>query len=191
MEANGMRCNKKITITVLLVPTLFLSGCSSEQKPVQSVAPPHLVEMQQRDALEKRFQESAPQNPTIVESALELSEKYARLSDEAAVLRRQSQILVDKNKQLNSQIATLEAQLQQTQKELTEANDLLIEMRIDLNNWKSNILGFREEMREAQTTQLQALLSILKILGGKVSVESAKNENKGTAVTSLAKANQP
>jgi len=53
----------------------------------------------------------------------------------------------------------------------------MIEMRIELNNWKTNILGFREEMRDADTAQLQALLRILNILGGEIKAESAQHEN--------------
>lgn len=187
-----MRSNKKTIITVLLLmPTLLLSGCSSQQKPVQSVIPPHLIEMQQNDSVAKRFQESIPQIPTAVESAIELSEKYARLSEEAAVLRQQNQSIMAKNQQFNNQIVALEAQLQQAQKELTEANDLLIEMRIELNSWKSNILGFREEMREAQTTQLEALFKILRLLGGQVAVGSANSGNVGSAVASLSHPDRP
>ena len=188
METNAMEnIKKKIILAVLLTLKLWLTGCTLNQKPTQATLPPHLADILQSNSVAKRFQESAPQNPTVVESALELSEKYARLSDEAALFRQQNQSLIGKNNQLNTQIAALEAQLQQTQKELSEANDLLIEMRIELNNWKNNILGFREEMREAQTTQLEALLNILKILGGQVIVESANDGNVGSAVASVTK----
>jgi hypothetical protein len=39
-------------------------------------------------------------------------------------------------------------------------------------------------MRDADTTQLQALLRILKILGGEVKTESAQNENAGSVSVS-------
>ncbi|MFC1633487.1 hypothetical protein ACFL5Z_01485 [Planctomycetota bacterium] len=178
-------------MTVLFVPILFLSGCSSEQKPVQSVVPPHLVEMQQGNAVAKRFQGSNSQTPSAVESAIELSEKYATLSEDAAALRHQNESIMTKNQQLNDQIVELEAQLKQAQKELNEANDLLIEMRIELNSWKSNILGFREEIREAQTAQLEALFKILRFLGGEIVVEAENSGNVGSAVNSLSYSNQP
>jgi hypothetical protein len=113
----------------------------------------------------------------MVESAMELSKKYAELSQEATVLRQKNQDFAAKNYQLKDQVVVLEAQLQQAQKELTEANELLIEMRIELNNWKTDVLGFRGEMREAEKAQLQALLKILEVLGGEVQVESAQNTN--------------
>ena len=70
--------------------------------------------------------------------------------------------------------------MQQTQKELTEANDLLIKMRIELNTWKMDVLSFRDEMRQAEEAELEALLKILRLLGGQVTIESAQSENEGS-----------
>jgi chromosome segregation ATPase len=176
---------------VSLTATLLLSGCVSQEKPVQSPVAPHLLEMQQSDAIAKRFQESNSQSPSAVESAIELSERYAKLSEDAAALRQQNQSIMAKNQQLNDQIVELDAQLKQAQKELNEANELLIEMRIELNSWKSNILGFQDEMRNAQTAQLEALFKILTLLGGQVTVESANSERVGAGVASLSHPDQP
>ncbi len=63
--------------------------------------------------------------------------------------REENKRLTADNEALLQQIAALEAKLKQTQKELGEANELLIEMLTELNTWKSNILGFRGEMRDA------------------------------------------
>jgi hypothetical protein len=41
-----------------------------------------------------------------------------------------------------------------------------------------DVLGFRNEIRQAETAQLEALLKILRVLGGEVTVESASSENK-------------
>jgi len=114
----------------------------------------------------KRFQDSAMEGRTAVESAIELSEKYAKLSDLSVTLRQENQRLTSENENLRQQVTALDAKLKQTQKELTEANDLLIEMLTELNHWKSNILGFRGEMRDAASAQLEALLKVLEILGG-------------------------
>ena len=168
-----MQVNKKImllSITSLLIS--LPSGCtvtkepgkltlqtSSVQHPQQNTKPP-------TGSVVKRFQEPASQGPTTVESAIELSEKYAKLSKQVVLLQQKKQDLITENHHIKQQLTTCESQLQQTQKELAEANDLLIEMRIELNNWKTNILSFRDEMRDADTAQLQALLKILNILGG-------------------------
>jgi len=132
----------------------------------------------------KRFQEPRRQGPTAVDSAIELSQKYAKLSEEAAVLQQEKQDLITANRLLEQNNSALKAQLQQTQKELTEANDLMIEMRIELNNWRTDILGFRDEMRDADSAQLQALLRILKILGGEIKTESVQSEKAGSDAVS-------
>lgn len=174
-----MKSNQKTNFLIILFVSIFLpSGCTVTKEPGKiSVQPGSIQPPQQNvkplpsDSVAKRFQESSPQGSTVVESAMELSGKYAKLSEESAVLRQQNQDLITKNQQLKDQLVALEAQLQQTQKELTEANDVLIKMRIELNNWKTDILGFRDEMRDAETEQLKALIKILKILGGEAKAE--------------------
>jgi chromosome segregation ATPase len=197
-----MQTNKKtILLMILLVPIFLLSNCVSVQElpkvavrsdPTARLSSPK-SEKQQDASVAKRFQESASQiqNPTVVESAMELSKKHAKLSEEAAVLRQQNKDLIVQKRQLEDQLVALEAQLQQTQKELTEANDLLISMRIELNNWKVDILGFRDEMRDAETAQLEALLKILKVLGGEVKTKSAQGQDSSSnTVASLSKPEQ-
>jgi len=172
-----MEIEKKTTpLLTLLLSAFLLSGCSVPQERAQVVLPDS-TEGRQSGSVAKRFQESAPQGPTAVESAIGLSEKYAKLSEEASVLRRETQDFTTKNQQLKEQVTNLEAQLQQTQKELGEANDLLIKMRIELNNWKIDVLGFRDEMRDAEKAQLEALLKILKVLGGEVAAEPAQQKD--------------
>jgi chromosome segregation ATPase len=106
-----------------------------------------------------------------------LSQKYAKLSEQHDTLRQQKNQLDTQNRSLSEQVTDLEAKLQQTQKELNEANDLLIEMRIELNNWKTNILGFRDEMRDAEKEQLNALIRILTVLGGEIEPQSELAQN--------------
>lgn len=184
-----MQTNKKIFILAMLsIPIFLLSGCSSSQKPSELAVEPIPVERRQNDAVAKRFQQPDPEGSTVVESAMKLSGEYARLTQEAAVLRQQNQDFIAKNRQLEEQTISLDAQLQQTQKELNEANSLLIEMRIELNNWKTDILGFRNEMRNAETAQLETLLRILKVLGGQVAEEPAEVKDTmsvGSAATSM------
>ena len=190
-----MRSDKKIIMLAVLFTLVFLlSGCSSSQQPTDFAAEYVPVERQQDDSIAKRFQEPDPEGPTVVESAMKLSGEYARLTREAAVLRRQNEDFIAKNRQLNEQVVSVDAQLKQAQKELAEANSLLIDMRIELNNWKADILGFRNEMRNAETAQLETLLRILQVLGGQVATESARAKNTGTvgsAIASLNKSDRP
>jgi outer membrane murein-binding lipoprotein Lpp len=189
-----MRTNTKTILLLAFVAQtlLVVAGCSADRRPNEvAVRPDDPLQKYWNEIVAKRFEEADSQGSTAVESAIELSEKYADLSEEAAALRQQNQDLMAKNQQLKEQTAALDVQIRQAQKELAEANDLLIEMRIELNNWKSNILGFRDEMRDAETAQLEALLKILKVLGGQVPTEMAQAANVGSAVASLNKPDQP
>ncbi len=193
-----MQVNRKTIILLILSLLMFLMpGCvepkgqvgvvTQSESAVRPSSEPQIRQLQ----IAKRFQEPAAQGQTAVESAVQLSEKYAEIYEEAIALREKNQNLIDENSQLKERIGVLEADLKKTQKELTEANDLLIEMRIELNNWKMDVIGFRDEIRQAESAQLEALLKILKILGGEVTVESAPSEDKGsTAVSSVESAQQ-
>ena len=177
-----MQVNKRTMF--FLIPSLLvflLSGCLLPQKSAEVVSLSDFTERRSSNSVAKRFQESAPQGPTAVESAIELAKKHAELSEEMVVLRQKNQGLIAENSRFKERLVTLEPKLQQTQKELAEANDLLIEMRIELNNWKTDILGFRDEMRGAEKTQLEALLKILNVLGGEVKTESAKQGQSGSS----------
>jgi len=165
---------KILALTACLFGSL-LFGCSPPQQQVQIDQTRDLIDTRRNGLIAKRFQEP-DQSPTPIESAVELSEKYAALSKRAAELQKKNNDFAEENTAMKKQIATLQHELDQAQKELTEANDLLIEMHIELNNWKSSILGFRGEMREAEKAQLEALLKILKILGAEVSPEPAQAE---------------
>jgi DNA anti-recombination protein RmuC len=143
------------------IVTLILGGCTS------APSQPAAVATGTEDMSATRRFSDAGGGRTTVESAIELSEKYAKLSDQAMTLREENQRLASENQDLRQQMTSLDAKLKQTQKELNEANALLIEMLTELNNWKSNILGFRAEMREAAKAQLEAMLKVLEILGGK------------------------
>lgn len=172
------------TETILFVPIALLvligSGCSSEMQKKRPDATTPETQDRSSAAVAQRFQDSPAESRTAVESAIELSEKYARLSDETAELREKNQQLEADNQHLLQQIETLEAKLKQTQKELGEANDLLIEMLTELNNWKSNILGFRGEMREAAKAQLEAMLKVLEILGGETEAGALQQRHAAT-----------
>jgi len=187
-----MQSSKKtILLLISLMPISLLLSCLPAQKPPKLAVRSGSTEKQQSTSVAKRFQESTPQNSTVVESAMELSKKHAKLSEEAAVLRQENRDLTNRNQELEDRVIALKVQLQQTQKELSEANDLLITMRIELNNWKTDILGFRDEIRDAETAQLEALIKILKVLGGEVKTKSAQSEDtSSTTVAPLSKPDQ-
>lgn len=181
---------KNMFFLILHVSIFLLAGCTVRQEPFEVVLKHGSTKQPKNNSMSKRFQESDSKSQTAVESAIELSEKYTKLSDKLTVLRQKNQDLVAENNRAKDQLAVLEPELKQTKKELDEANDLLIEMRIELNNWKTNILGFRDEIRSAETEQLVALVKILEILGGEVKAESIQDANSAAILPNVSKLSQ-
>jgi len=120
---------------------------------------------------------------TAVDSAIELSDRYAKLSDEASGLRLQNQNLETENLRLKTDLKAVQDRLGKAQKELNEVNDLLVEMRVELNNWKTDVLGFRGEMREAEKAQLEALVKILTMLGAEIKTDSPDSPEQDKTVS--------
>jgi outer membrane murein-binding lipoprotein Lpp len=162
-----MSAKRKIGFFLILSATLMLAGCPSVQKTDKAPLKPNAAR-QQDDTMSKRFQETSSGSQSAVDSAIKLAQEHAVLSEKMTVMQQKNQELSAQNVQLKEKVASLEPELIRTKKELADTNDLLIEMRIELNNWKENVLGFREEMREADKVQLKTLLKILEILGGEV-----------------------
>jgi regulator of replication initiation timing len=172
-----MRHYKKIIQWgILSGVSVVVAGCmgvggpfNRDPKPVEPV--------QQTDAAAlKRFQDTNTESASAVDTAIELSKKYAALSEEMAKLQSEKLSLTAENNQLKQRLAAMEPEAAAAKKELAEANDLLVEMRIELNNWKTDVLGFRDEMRQADKAQLEALIKILGILGGELKAAPPASE---------------
>ncbi len=162
--------NNNMTYIILTSLALLCAGCTVE-RPIEGLLPAPSGTAAGRADLPDRFQDTGPAQRSAVESAMELSAKYAKLLEETTALKADNEKLAAENQLLKDQLAPCRNNLTQAQKELTEANDLLIEMRIELNNWKSNVLGFRDEMRDADNAQLDALVKILEVLGGQAKAD--------------------
>jgi chromosome segregation ATPase len=182
-----MKANKKISLFLILsVLTLMLAGCPALQEPVEVILKPD-----QNNVTSKRFQDAAPKGQTAVDSAVELSKKNTELFEQMTELMLDNQELTAENRRLEDRIAVLEPELKQAEKEfkqakqeLNEANDLLIEMRIELNNWKTDILGFRNEIRDADTAQMEILLKVARALGAEIATEQQEKKQSTETSTS-------
>lgn len=176
-----MRVRTNILILLVMLPLILCeSGCSVSKKAVDTIVLPGPVPIEDRpsESVAKRFRESASNGTSVVDSAIELSKKFAKLSNEAKLLRQENMDLITRNQELKERMVVIETQLQRSKMELTQANDLLVEMHIELNNWKTDVLGFRNEIRDAEKAQLEALLKILVVLGGEAEEESAPTKTQ-------------
>ena len=178
-----MQTNKKIvTVLCLSLLTVLSTGCVTLEEPSTS-ASVATSRVDANHAVQKRFQDSDSKSPSAVDSAIELAKKHSALSNEMSTLKQEYVTIVAENEQMQKHIAILEPDLKQTKKELGQANDLLLNMRLELNEWQSNILGFRDEMRNADKAQLQALVKILEALGGETVNETPDQQNNGTSAS--------
>ena len=165
----------KKTICAILM-TAMLTGCRAfRERVIYEPAPmPAAAEVSQAavqpapapaaEVIERRFVTTESQ-PDAIQSAVTWAKKYEELPEQNTALREKHNQLFLQNTQLTSQLDQTKAELERTRKELAEANEFIQQMHVELNKWKSDVLGFRDEMRQAQQAQLEALSRILQVLG--------------------------
>ena len=160
------------SITMAVLALLFtLAGCGDLVTPQTQVqTPPPVAPATQPTADYLRHTavqgEGTAESTSAVDSALALSERYSQAVEKLTVLQTENKTLIERNSQLVGQTTKLQAELAQTQKELEDANAMLVDIRKELEKWKTDVLGFRQEMRQAQQTQIEATGKVLKMLGG-------------------------
>ncbi|MCD4831045.1 MAG: hypothetical protein K8R02_04455 [Anaerohalosphaeraceae bacterium] len=171
-----MKINNRNLALLALTGLIFINtGCSRLKNDNDPLLNLNSNKKAQSTYKAKRFEDAAPNNQTAVDSAIELTRRLEKFTQELTETQRRSQKLAEENRKFKERLSVVEPELKQAKKELAQANDLLIEMRVELNNWKANILGYREEMREANKAQMQALLKILKVLGGETKTVEKNN----------------
>lgn len=123
-----------------------------------------------------------PERAPAVESALIWSEKYAHAVEDLSQEQQRNRKLMDEGRTLQQQLDAAKAELATANRELEEANALLIEVRQENNRWKADVLGYRDEMRRSHLTELEALGKVLRLLGGELSpAEAAAAPAAGTS----------
>ena len=165
-----MRTKETIILLFVLAATM-LTGCRLVDEPIgievtrrrqPQPAPPPAVA---NESIERRFTETETESTDAVQSALMWSQRYEDLLAKTEKLRETKNTLSVENIDLTYKLTETKAELDRTKAELAEANNFLHEMQMELTKWKSDVLGFRDEMRKAQATQLEALQRVLRILG--------------------------
>ncbi|MCX5682444.1 MAG: hypothetical protein NT049_02010 [Planctomycetota bacterium] len=104
--------------------------------------------------------------PTAIESTLVLQDKYAHALEDLRREQDRSRELTDQKQQLADEHTRLQADLAKAQAELSDANNLLVQMRQEIDKWKGDVMGFREELRESNRAQIDALTKVMTLLGG-------------------------
>jgi chromosome segregation ATPase len=173
---------KQTIITLLTLVIIMLAGCRIVEEPIALEAGPQTRPVPAAagdESIQNRFTDNQNDQTDAVKSALMWSQKYEELSVKTEKLREANDNLALENTDLKHKLSELDAELERTKKELAEANDFLQQMQIELTKWKSDVLGFRDEMRSAQAAQLEALQRVLRILGAEP-VESTELQTDQT-----------
>ena len=159
----------KKTFLVLSLVTIVLSGCNINVP--EGIVPETFTGTKKPDPIEpvaidsrNRFTSNAGIDGSF-EDVRSWTEKYKELKSKNVNLKKLNDELSTDNKRLMKRFDAMNANLKITEKELSDANELLIEMRKELDGWKANVLGYREDINEVHKEQLMALIKILKLLG--------------------------
>lgn len=176
---------QRIAIPILgLAAALWFAGCTQfwTRQP-----PPPAVEEKPKAPETPYLQKVGVQRetemplPTAVENALVIQDKYTRTLEDLGREQQRNRDLSDDNRKLADNGAKFQADLAKAQQELTEANNLLLQMRQELEKWKTDVLGFRDELRRANTVQVEALAKVLTLLGGEVAKSPLASAEKAPA----------
>lgn len=163
---------RNVATLLLVMAALCVAGCSFLKErgdpTVTNIPPPVVVDPPDRE------NEVSP----ALEKYTALLEKHNRTIAEMARQQEQNRQLYDESRKVNEQAITLKGELARTQKELQEANDLLIEVRQQNEKWKADVLGYRDEIRTALQTILETEIRVVRLLGGEAPEQNAVPEAK-------------
>ena len=165
---------KKMAQVVLFVGIAALSGCEMDPYGTDGVLSPPQDRREGSDGESGYLGKTAISDETgtapdaAVDMALQWAKRCSDLSRQLQQANGQTSVLKKENAELKQKVTRFQANLSIAEKELRDANLMLMELQKQLETWKSNVLGFRQEMRQAQEAELKALTKVLKLLGGEV-----------------------
>ena len=164
-----------LILAMLFVGSLFLAGCGiqgeltidSQAAEASEMTPEEapMVINQTPEKMQKRFDPTMQGGDDSEQDDIQWAHRYEELSVGNNALRETNHELMLENNQLKQQIDAIKSELEQTKNDMTEANEFLGQMHLELNKWKTDVLGFRQEIRQAQQVQIEALGKILRVLG--------------------------
>lgn len=166
---------KRVTGFAGFLAAIALGGCDMQMQPAAPSPKPTTAPIASSTSYlsKSAVRNDAADGASAVESALALSDKQTKLTDELLRLQQERQQVEAENRRLTLQVAKLQNESEAAAKDLAQANQMLVEMRQELDAWKTNVLGFRDEIRTAQKAQLEAMKKVLSLLGAEMPPGSA------------------
>ena len=108
-------------------------------------------------------------------AALRWADKYAEAAKELVSANRRIRAQEVENQKSKTKIAQLSQELKKTQRELQDANEVLMDLKSDLKKWRTDVLGFREEQNKSLKAIIISQKKILELLGAEVPVDTGKS----------------
>ena len=153
----------------IFVSMIVLLPAVTACEPMPPAPPPVRVEPSQANYLPAAtVRPDVDPTPSAVDAAMMWAERYNTAIGERDVALDRARTAEHDQIEAEKQVRQLQNELLQVNKELDDANKMLRELKGELDKWKRDVLGFRKEIMEAQTAQLDALRQIMKVLGSEL-----------------------
>jgi hypothetical protein len=174
------------TLVLMAAAALAAAGCAWTQSAMSRAAPPPpppTVKAADEDVFYQKAKQVDPPLPTAIETTLVLQDKYTRSLEDLQRERDRTRDLSEEKRKLDDAVNKSQADFAKAQLELSDANALLMQMRQELEKWKTDVMGFRDEMRQASKIQLDALAKVMNLLGAETTAGANPPAAKMPAAT--------
>lgn len=164
---------QRTMMAMMLLAAVAVSGCQLTKEPVAANPPVATAKTPDNDYMSKTAvkDEGAEPASSVVESAMMWAEKYAKAVEELSKSQDKVRALEDEKSAAQSDTEKARLEMAQLQKELDDANAMLVEMKGELEKWKKDVLGKHAENMKAHVAELEALRKIMHALGNELSEE--------------------
>lgn len=156
-------------VGVVLLTGAVLLGCDARFQPDRpqdvTLGPPAEARKDHRESVIRGGGDSAVNE--AVKALKEWRENLAKLEELQEKYRKQTET----SGELRNQVGKLKIELARAERELTEANMMLMALQKELKEWKINVLGFRDEMRRSQKVLLEAVTRLYDLISGRVGMD--------------------
>jgi len=115
---------------------------------------------------------------------LALHQKYIKTVEMLLKSQQDGAALAEKNRQLTTQVASLSEELQEANLELTDANEMLMTLGVELKKWKADIFAYRKELFDSINQIRKTQEKTMRFLGADAPTDKPAEIKTETALVS-------
>jgi len=174
MNGNRMKIAAVAAAGLMLVGCEGLKFTTEKPKPVRPASPTLAGAITPVDYFAKTSVKTGFQRDDgAVNDAIVWMERYTKEQEKAGRLEKEKQALKQEKERLSGKLAKLAGDMNQAEREINDANDAMLRLKKNLELWKGNVLGYRDEARQRHGQVMGRLAGIEKLLGAEVGPEPA------------------